>query len=462
MATLKRRDWLKHAALSALVGSVGIPSVGAQPVAPRAKRILYLFMAGAPSQFELLDHKPGLAGLRNTVLPDSVLGDKRISSLTSGQEALWVANPLVSFAQHGQSGMWFSELLPHMSQLADEFCLVKSMHTDAVNHEPANNLLFTGSQLPGKPSLGAWLSYGLGTLNPKLPSFVTLHSETLDVGTLQPLGKRLWSAAFMPASHAGVVLRPGPTPVLYLDDGLGLPLAPRKQLFDVVQQMNELHGTARGNSAALRRNDSYRLAELLQHSMADVADDSDEPQSVLDAYGPEVSIPGTYAANCLRARRLLERDVRVVMVTHRGWDAHSDTTKECRLLTQKTDQPTAALLQDLKARGLLDDTLVVWGGEFGRSVYSHGPITVTDHGRDHHAHCFPVLLAGAGVKKGFTYGETDDFSFNIVKDPVHVHDLQATILHIMGLDQHVLTYEHDGRNHRLTDLGGRIITDILS
>lgn len=461
MLTIRRRELIKATALG-LVGAAMGSQARAQAVNPKAKKLLYLYQQGAPSQLELFDYKPLLAGLRNELLPNSVVKGQRITTLTSGQDGLRIANPLVSFAQHGQSGMWFSELVPHMATMADEFCMIKSMYTDAINHEPADNLWLTGNQLPGKPSIGAWVSYGLGTLNPNLPSFVVLQSETTGVGTVQPLAKRLWGSAFLPAPHQGVALRPGKTPIFYLEDELQLAEASRTQLFDIVQQMNALHFDQAGNPEILRRNDSYAMASVLQGSMADLADDSDEPESVFEAYGPDVRTPGTYAANCLRARRLLERDVRVVMLAHRGWDAHSDCTKECKMLTQATDQPTAALLKELKERGLLDETLVVWGGEFGRSVFSHGPITAADHGRDHHAYAFPTILAGAGVKKGLVYGETDDFSFNAVDKPVHVHDLQATILQIMGLDQFTLTVQHDGRTQRLTDLGGRVVTDILA
>lgn len=461
MRSIRRRELLKLTTLG-LAGIAMGSRAQAQAVNPKAKKLLYLYQQGAPSQLELFDYKPLLAGLRNELLPDSVVKGQRITTLTAGQNGLRIANPLVSFAQHGQSGMWFSELVPHMATLADEFCQIKSMHTDAINHEPADNLWLTGNQLPGKPSIGAWVSYGLGTLNPNLPSFVVMTSETTGIGTVQPLAKRLWGSAFLPATHQGVALRPGNTPIFYLEDELRLQEASRKQLFDAVQQMNALHYDEVGNLDILRRNDSYAMASVLQGSMADVADDSDEPASTFEAYGPDVRTPGSYAANCLRARRLLERDVRVVMLAHRGWDAHSDCTKECGMLTKATDQPTAALLKELQERGLLDETLVVWGGEFGRSVFSHGPITNVEHGRDHHAYAFPTLLAGAGVKKGLVYGETDDFSFNVVSKPVHVHDLQATILQIMGLDQFQLTVQHDGRTQRLTDLGGRVVTDILA
>lgn len=460
MPSLKRRDLIKAAALG-LTGAVMGSRASAHTASPKAKRLLYLFMSGGPSQLELLDYKPGLASLRNQPLPPSVLAGRRITTLTTGQD-LRVANPLVSFAQHGQSGMWFSDLLPHMAGWADGFCQIKSMHTDAVNHEPANNLLLTGSQLSGRPSLGAWLSYGLGSLNPNLPSFVALQSATSGIKFIQPLSKRMWGAGFLPAKHQGVDLRPGGTPVLYLEDNLGLPDTHEKQLFDAVREMNRLHHEQVNDPEILRRNESYELASVMQGSIADLADESDEPESVYESYGPQSKVAGSYAANCIRARRLLERDVRCVMLLHRGWDQHHKCATEIRSLAADTDQPTAALLTDLEARGLLDETLVVWGGEFGRSAYSDAPITDTEHGRDHNAYAFPILLAGAGVKKGFVHGETDDFSTNIVRSPVHIHDLQATILQLMGLDQYQLAFEHDGRNFRLTDLGGSVVTDILA
>ncbi len=460
MPSLKRRDLLKAATLG-LAGAVMGTRASASGINPKAKRLLYLFMSGGPSQLELFDYKPGLANQRNQPLPPSVLEGRRITTLTTGQD-LRVANPLVSFAQHGDSGMWFSNLVPHMSTLADDFCQIKSMFTDAVNHEPANNLLLTGSQLSGRPTIGAWLSYGLGSLNPNLPGFVALQSATSGIKFIQPISKRMWGAGFLPAKHQGVDLRQGDTPVLYLGDNLGVSADREKQLYDAVREMNLLHQQKANNPELLRRNESYEMAAVLQGSMADLADESDEPMSVYDAYGPQSRTPGTYAANCIRARRLLERDVRCVMLLHRGWDQHHKCASELPKLTADTDQPTAALLADLKMRGLLDDTLVVWGGEFGRSAYSDAPITDTEHGRDHNAYAFPIFLAGAGVKQGLVYGETDDFSTNVVKNPVHIHDLQATILQIMGLDQYQLSFAHDGRNFRLTDLGGRIVTDILA
>lgn len=460
MPSFKRRDLFK-AASAGLLGAFMGNRAGAQVSTAKAKRLLYLFMSGGPSQLELFDYKPGLATMRDQPLPPSVLEGRRITTLTTGID-LRIASPLVNFAQYGQSGMWFSELLPHMATLADDFCQIKSMYTDAVNHEPANNLLLTGSQLSGRPTLGAWLSYGLGSLNPNLPSFVALQSATTGVHFIQPLSSRMWSSGFLPAKHQGVDLRPGDTPVFYLDDQLGSKDARETSLFDAVREMNLLHNQQVNDANILRRNESYEMASVLQGSMTDLADQSDEPESVYEAYGPQSKTPGSYAANCLRARRLLERDVRCVMLMHRGWDQHTECTKESRMLTRDTDQPTAALIADLKARGLLDDTLVVWGGEFGRSVFSHGPITADEHGRDHNPYAFPILLAGAGVKPGIVHGETDDFSTNVTAKGVHVHDLQATILQLLGLDQYALTYKHDGRTFRLTDLGGTVVADILS
>lgn len=469
MRTFDRRSLLKLGAAGAVgataLGQLGPRLAGAQAIPQKVKRVVYLFMAGGPSQLELFDPKPGLADLRNTEMPKSVLGDKRITTMTAGQETLRVASSLVSFQQHGQSGMWASELVPHIGALADELCLLRTVYGDAVNHDPATNLALTGNQLQGMPSLGSWLSYGLsqqlGVGNPNLPSFVTMTSDT-KVAFVQPLGKRLWSSSFLPATHQGVALRPGDQPVLYLDDDSGLDLTVRNELFDAVVQLNQEHHAVVGDPELLQRNDAYQIAREMQESIRELADLSQEPEEAFDLYGPAARTPGTFAANCMRARRLLERDVRAVFVMHRGWDNHYDLTAEMRLCCADTDQPTAGLIQDLKRTGLLEDTLVIWGGEFGRTAYSQGDITDEDHGRDHHAYASSVLLAGAGIKGGTTYGETDDFSYNIVQDPVHVHDLHATILWLTGNDHTKLTYRHDGRDHRLTDLGGRIIDEILT
>lgn len=462
---ISRRDLLKAGAAGAL-GAGMLPLLGsrtgrAQELPQKAKRIVYLFMAGGPSQLELFDPKPGLAKLRNTEMPKSVLGDKRITTMTAGQDKLRVASALVKFQQHGESGMWASELVPHLASMADDLCLLRTVYGDAVNHDPATNLALTGSQLQGMPSLGSWVSYALGIANPNLPSFVTMTSDT-KVAFVQPLGKRLWSSSFLPAIHQGVALRPGDQPVLYLDDDSGLDLAKRNELFDAVVKLNAQHLDQVGDPEIAQRNDAYEVAREMQESIRELTDLSQEPDEVFELYGPQSRTPGTFAANCLRARRLLERDVRVVMLMHRGWDNHYTLTAEMRACCADMDQPAAALLADLKRTGLLEDTLFVWGGEFGRTAYSQGDITDEDHGRDHHAYASCVLLAGGGVKPGVTYGETDDFSYNIVKDPVHVHDLHATMLRLIGQDHTKLTFRHDGRDIRLTDLGGRVVEEILA
>lgn len=463
MVAIHRREWLKLGLAG--LAAVGFPRAQAlaqASAAAKAKRIVFLFMGGGPSQLESFDPKPQLAGLRGTELPASIQGGRPITTMTSGRGPLLVANSLIGFQQYGESGMWVSDLFPHIASLADELCLIKSVHATPINHEPATNLMLTGSQLFGRPSLGSWVSYGLGAANPNLPSFVSMTSDSKGVAFVQPLSKRLWSSAFIPVTHTGVSLRPGAKPVLYLDDGLGLPDAPRRQLFEAVMEFNREHMLLSGDPDIVQRNHAYEVAAAMQNSVAELADASDEPESVFELYGPQSRVPGSFAANCLRARRLLERDVRCVMLMHRGWDAHYLVTAEMGMCAGDTDQPTAALIKDLKMRGMLEDTLIVWGGEFGRTAYSQGEISVEDHGRDHHPYCFPMLLAGAGVKQGLTYGETDDFSYSVVKDPVGVHDLHATLLQILGLDQWTLSYHHEGRDHRLTDLGGKIVNDILA
>jgi Protein of unknown function (DUF1501) len=459
MSKLTRRALLQ-AGIAGTVASSFRASAQSPSSTGKAKRLLFIFQAGGPSQLESFDYKPGLAALRGTDLPGSVLAGRPISTMTSGGRLL-VANSLVGFKQYGQSGMWVSDLFPHIASVVDDFCLIKSMNATPVNHDPATNLMLTGSEVIGRPSLGAWVSYGMGSSNANLPSFVTLASQS-KVQFVQPVSKRLWSSAFLPVAYSGVSLRPGAQPVLYLDDERGLPQASRRELFERVAQLNEQRFVQTGDPEILRRNDAYEVAASMLTSVPELADESGEPESVYEMYGPQAKTPGSFAANCLRARRLLERDVRCVMLSHRGWDAHYNVTKEMTTCALDTDQPTAALLKDLKSRGLLDDTLVVWGGEFGRTPFSQGEITAADHGRDHNPYCFPMLMAGAGIKAGTIYGETDDFSLTVTKDPVGVHDLHATMLHLLGLDQWALSYKHDGRDFRLTDLGGTIITGILS
>lgn len=464
MRKFDRRDWLKLT-VAAAAGTCGVDSLQqrfarAQTLTPKAKRVVVLFQGGGVSQLETFDPKPNLAALRGTDLPESVRNGVRLSTMT-GNGPLRVANALTSFAQYGQSGMWASELVPHLAAIADDLCVVRSTTSDAVNHDPATNLALTGSQLAGKPSMGAWISYALGVANPALPSFVSLMSQS-NVQFVQPLPKRLYASAFLPATHQGIAFRGGDEPVLYLNDGTQQSARDRGSLFAAMAGLNDVYALRSGNVDAATRNLTVDVAEAMETSVAEFADLADEPESTFTLYGPKSQTVGSYAANCIRARRLLERDVRCVMLLHKGWDHHYHVPQYMQVATSDTDQPTAALITDLKQRGLLDDTLVVWLSEFGRTAHSQGEITTTDHGRDHHPYAFTTLLAGAGVKPGLTYGETDDFSFNVVRNPVHIHDLHATILHILGVDHLQLTARHDGRNERLTDLAGRVVTDILS
>ena len=447
------------------------PSAGASPeaaignlpglphFAPKAKRVIYLFQSGAPSQMELFDHKPHLADKRGIELPDSVRMGQRITTMTSGQKNCPVAPSIFKFAQHGQSGAWLSELLPHTSKIADDITIVRSMQTEAINHDPAVTFVQTGSQLAGRPSMGSWVAYGLGSMNQDLPSFVVLLSRGR---TDQPLYDRLWGSGFLPTRYQGVKLRGGKEPVLYLANPAGCSPATRRQMLDDLGELNNLHHTQTGDPEILTRVAQYELAYRMQSSVPDLTDMSAEPKSVLDMYGPDVTKPGSYAANCLLARRLAERGVRFIQLYHMGWDQHGDLPNGIRSQCRDTDQASAALITDLKQRGLLEDTLVVWGGEFGRTVYSQGALTATDYGRDHHPRCYSIWLAGGGIKPGQTLGETDDFSYNIVKDPVEVYDLNATILHLLGIDHTKLTYKFQGRDFRLTDVHGKVVKQLLA
>jgi uncharacterized protein (DUF1501 family) len=464
MRTLHRRDLLKLTG-AAFAAGYGVHAARqraalAQTITPKAKRVVVLFQGGGVSQLETFDPKPNLAALRGTDLPESVRNGVRLSTMT-GNGPLRVANALTTFAQYGQSGMWASDLVPHLASIADDLCVIRSTTSDAVNHDPATNLALTGSQLAGKPSMGAWISYALGVANASLPSFVSMMSQS-SVQFVQPLPKRLYASAFLPATHQGIAFRGGDEPVLYLNDGSRQTVEDRHSLFAAMTGLNDAYGGRSGNPNAASRNLTVDIAEAMETSVAEFADLSDEPESTFTMYGPKSRTVGSYAANCIRARRLLERDVRCVTLLHKGWDHHYHVPQYMKVATDDTDQPTAALITDLKQRGLLEDTLVVWLSEFGRTAHSQGEITAEDHGRDHHPYAFTTLLAGAGVRPGLTYGETDDFSFNVVKNPVHIHDLHATILHLLGVNHVELTALHDGRNERLTDLAGRVITDILS
>jgi hypothetical protein len=428
---------------------------------PRAKHVIYLFQSGAPSQMDLFDYKPSLEKLHGAELPDSVRQGQRLTGMTATQASFPVAPSKFRFARHGQSGTWLSELLPHTAKIVDDLCLVKSMHTEAINHDPAVTFIQTGAQLAGRPSMGAWLSYGLGSDNQDLPAFVVMISEGFNKAD-QPLYDRLWGSGFLPSKYQGVKLRSVGDPVLHLSNPDGLSPATRRRMLDDLAKLNQLKLEETGDPEIATRIAQYELAYRMQTSVPELTDVSKEPKHVFDLYGPDARKPGTFAANCLLARRLVERGVRFVQLFHRGWDQHVKLPTMIAGQCRDTDQPTAALVMDLKLRGLLDDTLVIWGGEFGRTVYCQGTLTKEDYGRDHHPRCFTIWLAGGGVKPGITYGETDDYSYNVVRDPVHVHDLNATILHCLGIDHTRLTFKFQGRHHRLTDVHGNVVKAILA
>jgi hypothetical protein len=435
----------------------GLP--GLPHFAPKAKRVIYLFQSGAPSQMDLFDYKPTLQQRRGIELPDSVRMGQRITTMTSGQKSFPVAPSIFKFQRHGQSGAWLSELLPHTAGIVDDISIIRSMQTEAINHDPAITFVQTGSQLAGRPSMGSWVAYGLGTLNQDLPAFVVLLSRGR---TDQPLYDRLWGSGLLPTRYQGVKLRGGKEPVLYLANPGGCSPALRRQMLDDIGALDGLHHAETGDPEILTRVSQYELAYRMQQSVPELTDLSREPRSVLEMYGPDVHKPGSYAANCLLARRLAERGVRFIQLYHMGWDQHGDLPNQIRSQCRDTDQASAALIKDLKQRGLLEDTLVIWGGEFGRTIYSQGQLTATNYGRDHHPRCFTVWLAGGGIRPGVVHGETDDFSYNIVKDPVEVYDLNATILHLLGIEHTRLTYRFQGRDFRLTDVHGEVVKPILA
>jgi hypothetical protein len=455
------------AALGSLLGqraeAAATPGLPEFPnFAPKAKRIIYLFQSGAPSQMDLFDPKPQMEARRGEDLPASIRKGQRLTTMTSNQSKFPVAPSIFQFAQHGESGAWFSELMPHMAGLADEWAIIRSLHTEAINHDPAITFMQTGSQLAGRPSIGSWMAYGLGSSNADLPAYVVLTSFGSGRKDDQPLYDRLWSAGFLPAKHQGVKFRNAGDPVLYLSNPPGMDRAMRRETLDELATLNQRRHDALGDPEIQTRIAQYEMAFRMQASVPDLTDLSKEPQSVLDSYGPDIKRPGSYAANCLLARRLAERDVRFIQLFHMGWDHHGGLPGAIRGQCRDTDQPTAALIRDLKARGLLDDTLIVWGGEFGRTIYSQGALTAKNYGRDHHPRCFTVLMAGAGVKKGITFGATDDFCYNITENPVHVHDLNATILHLMGVQHTKLIYRYQGRDFRLTDIHGELVKAVLA
>jgi hypothetical protein len=428
----------------------------------KAKRVIYLFQSGAPSQMDLFDPKPGMKEHHGKDLPDSIRKGQRLTTMTSGQKNFPIAPSIFNFARQGKSGQWMSEVLPHLSKEADELCFIKSMHTEAINHDPAITFCQTGHQLAGRPSLGSWLSYGLGTENKDLPAYVVMTSWGTGRPNDQPLYDRLWGAGFLPTQHQGVKFRNSGDPVLYLSDPKGINRKMRRNMLDEIATLNRKDRQVVGDPEIDARISQYEMAFRMQSSVPDLTDVSKEPKHILESYGPDVLKPGTYAANCLLARRMAERDVRCIQLFHMGWDHHGGLPNAVKGQCRDVDQPTAALIADLRQRGLLDDTLIVWGGEFGRTIYSQGKLTATNYGRDHHPRCFTVFLAGAGVKKGFSLGATDDYCYNITEDPVHVHDLNATIMHLLGVDHKKLTHRFQGRDYRLTDIHGHVVKPVLS
>lgn len=425
----------------------------------RAKRVIYLFMSGGPSQLETFDYKPVLNQRQGEQLPDSVRMGQRLTGMSGNQSSLPLAGSIFKFSQHGRSGAYLSELLPHTAKRVDDLCIVRSLFTEAINHDPAITFLQTGTQLSGRPSMGAWVHYGLGSDNENLPSFVVLITRgKVD----QPLYSRLWGSGFLPSQHQGVQFRSGKDPVLYLSNPEGISGENRREMLDRLRDLHQFQHDATGDPEIEARIAQYEMAYRMQTSVPEVMDLGREPEKIFEMYGPDAKKPGTFAANCLLARRLAERGVKFIQLYHQGWDQHGGLPGGIRQQCKETDQPAAALLEDLKQRGLLEDTLVVWGGEFGRTNYSQGKLTPTDYGRDHHPRCFSVWLAGGGAKAGTVYGETCEFGYNIVRDGVHVHDLNATILHQLGINHEKLTFFYQGRHFRLTDVHGTVVKDIVS
>ncbi|MBX2842445.1 MAG: DUF1501 domain-containing protein [Flammeovirgaceae bacterium] len=470
-----RRDFLRKTTMG--LGGVALGSLFAntkalgnsfsqnfQPIqgphfAPKAKRVIYLFQSGGPSQIELFDYKPKLREMHGQEIPDSVRGEQRLSGMVSNQATFPLVGSHYDFVQYGKNGAWVSELFPHTAKVVDDLCIIKSMHTEAINHEPAVIFFQTGSQQTGRPSIGSWLSYGLGSDNENLPAFVVLVSKGSGA---QPLNASSWGNGFLPSYHQGVQFRSGKDPVLYLNNPEGIDVTDRRRALDYMKDLNKVQQELWGDPEIESKINQYEMAYRMQTSVPETVDLSNEPDYIFDMYGEDARKPGTYAANCLLARRLAEQDVRFIQLYHMGWDQHGNLPNGIKRMAQTSDQATAALITDLKQRGLLEDTLVVWGGEFGRTSFSQGRLTKENYGRDHHPRCFTMWMAGAGVKAGYVHGETDDFSYNVAKDGVHVHDFQATLLHLMGMDHERLTFKHQGRRYRLTDVHGEVVKAILA
>jgi len=456
LASLLGRATASTPAAARVGGLEGFPNL-----APKAKRVIYLFQSGGPSQLESFDYKPRLMDFQGTDLPESVRKGQRLTNMSSQQLAFPVVPSKYSFAQYGKNGAWVSELLPHTAKIVDDLTIVRSVHTEAINHDPAVTFFQTGSQIAGRPSMGSWVSYGLGCETEDLPAFVVMISPGQGGGG-QPLYDRLWGSGFLPTRFQGVKFRSVGDPVLYLSNPAGFPAENRRVFLDALNEINEAKLKEMGDPEIATRISQYEMAFRMQSSVPELTDLSKESPDVLKSYGPDAAKPGTFAYNCLLARRLAERGVRFIQLYHRDWDHHGGLPKGITKRCEETDQPSAALVQDLKQRGMLEDTLVVWGGEFGRTVYCQGRLTKDDYGRDHHPRCFTMWFAGGGMKPGLVYGATDEYSYNVTKNPVHVHDIQATILHALGVEHTKLTYKFAGRNFRLTDVHGKVVKDILA
>lgn len=470
-----RRKFLSRLSLglgSAALGSLLIPDLFSGKTredalmeaiphfAPKAKRVIYLFQNGAPSQLESFDYKPLLNKNMGQELPDSIRKGQRLTGMTSGQASFPLIGSYYGFKQYGESRAWVSDLFPHTAKIVDDLCIIKSMHTEAINHDPALTFFQTGAQVGNRPSMGAWLSYGLGSENNNLPSFCVLLSR--GKGNGQGVYSKLWTNGFLDSIHQGVQFSSGDDPVLYLNDPYGVKRADRRQMLDKISALNELNYKAFGDPEINAKIQQYEMAFRMQTAVPEVTDVSQESDDIVKMYGPNCLVPGTYAANCLLARKLSENGVRFVQLYHQGWDQHGNLPREMAGQAMDVDQPSAALITDLKQRGLLDETLVIWGGEFGRTNYCQGHLAIDNYGRDHHPKAFSIWMAGGGVKPGMVYGETDEFGYNIIKDPVHVHDFQATVLNQLGIDHEKMIYKHLGRRFRLTDVSGKVVKDILS
>jgi hypothetical protein len=458
LATLLHKD-LFAATTPVDTGSRGLP--GFPNFVPRAKRVIYMLMSGGPPHVDTLDYKPGLAAYYGKELPPSVQMGQRLSTMTAGQKQL-VLPSIVPYQQYGKSGTWISDYLPHLGSIVDDVCFIKSMTSTQVNHAPAVTFYLTGAEQPGRPSIGAWLSYGLGSLNDNLPTFVVMTSRDRENTCGQLFFDHYWGSGFLPGKFQGVKFRSAGDPVLYLSDPPGISRPMRRELLSDLDKLNELEYADAGDPEIATRIAQYEMAYRMQAAAPELADLHTEPKATLDMYGPDVLRPGSFAGNCLRARRLAERGVRYVQLMHAGWDHHRNLRTQFKIQCQDTDQPAAALVKDLKQRGLLDDTLVVWGGDFGRTVFAQGDLSSKTIGRDHHPYCYSIWMAGGGVKPGMSYGASDDFCYNVARDPVKVHDFQATLMHLFGIDHERLTFKFQGRRFRLTDVEGKVVAPILA